>query len=154
MTAPSLTGMTDNKPSPVLRGEPHSQPRQLSWMLHPFMEAPHAAPHQVPPATPSFGLHSSCPETCLQLSAPSLNRSGTCRAFPHRRNFPAQAAAPGQPEVPQPGAPVCRSCPRASQTLLSSTVTGQAQPQRGTEPWNGGWLTAALQLGAAHSGNP
>lgn len=35
VTAPSLTGMTDNKPSPVLTGEPHSQPRQLSWMLHP-----------------------------------------------------------------------------------------------------------------------
>lgn len=52
------------------------------------------------------------PRPCLQLRAPSLHGSGTCRVFPHWSNFPARVAAPvpGQPEVPQLGAPVCRSC--------------------------------------------
>lgn len=73
---------------------------------------------------------------------PSLHGSGTCRAFPHHRNFPAQVAAPvvGQPEVPQLGAPACRSCSQGQSDSAEQhrDQDRQGLAQRGCSPAAGG----------------
>lgn len=99
------------------------------------------------------------PRPCLQLGAPSLPGSGTCRAFPHCRNFPAQvdAPVPGQPEVPQPRALGCRGCSQSQ----SQTLPGSTTARTGTNPGRHQTLDQGLapeglqlQLGARHSGKP
>lgn len=133
-------------------------PRLLSWMLHPstgvlalaswefrFFDCGQGEPlmlHHTKSCQQVLPLGSDPAALALRPVCssvpPSLHGSGTCRAFPHHRNFPAQVAAPvaGQPEVPQLGAPACRSCSQGQSDSAEQhrDQDRQGLAQRGCSP--------------------